>query len=653
MKNYKKLLSVALAGCMGLSFSSCRDDWSGTNTDEKTIDSATPVQLLATAEVAMYPFGYGTWFSGAPGYFASTQMGGFTGSYGEGRCMTSPGGSDCTVRILRYVSAMDYELGRMDEEEAAKYEAYRQAVKVLSIFCGIQDTDVSGDIPYNEGGRGLHGGPLTPAYDRVEDLYTQWNNELKSAVQVFKNPPVAPLQNASQDIAFGADWNKWAKFASSLRVKLATRLIHRDLARAKSIVAEAFADGVMTNADDDMLYHKADRRANTSAGGIDPGELAFGSGNTTITYWGGAPSEKVMNFMFKNRDPRVRFHYTKTNWSAKILDFYLQHGYKNIVPSFILERAEIEPDGANFKFVKWKDEFGGDLWARYIGVPDKFDASNSRDPEMLAYFHFSATPEDHGHQIEVGDGKYSYRPYSTMIEKMIMTNADYTAPRAPGEEASQSDYNTDTPRYDLYMSAAEVNFYLAEFATYGGVSGLGSAADYFKKAVQQSVEVWDKMANLNHVQYYHETYGYSPDDVSIALREGEVAALLAKPDYQLTGNKADDLEKIFLNMEIHFMFDPVNHFVTGRRSGIPKFGSNLIARVDYTANSYPVTLVGRRPNFGAISPTDQMAEILKEVYNRQGFTISITDLRSGLLNSERLWQDVGAPQWGAGPNVGI
>ena len=101
------------------------------------------------------------------------------------------------------------------------------------------------------------------------------------------------------------------------------------------------------------------------------------------------------------------------------------------------------------------------------------------------------------------------------------------------------------------------------------------------------------------------------------------------------------------------MYMPMEHWVTGRRSGIPKYGSNLVARTNYNGVDCRDEYVARRSNFGALSPTDQMVDILKEVYSRQGFTLNVQDARDGLLNSERLWQDVGAPQWGAGPNVGI
>ena len=35
-------------------------------------------------------------------------------------------------------------------------------------------------------------------------------------------------------------------------------------------------------------------------------------------------------------------------------------------------------------------------------------------------------------------------------------------------------------------------------------------------------------------------------------------------------------------------------------------------------------------------------------YKSQGYS---TTPGRGVLNSERVWQDQGAPQWGAGPNV--
>lgn len=648
MKKYNKLFIMALSASLSLGITGCRDDWSDMNTSEETLAKASPAELLTGAEYNFNPFGYdAVWFWNAAQYFTISQMSNFGGGINSDRLIGAiPGGVGCMTTVLRYVSACDYEMSQLSEEEVAKNEVYRQAIKTLSIYAGIIETDTSGDTPYTEGGRALHGGPLKPKYDRVEDLYPLWNDELKEAVRVFKNAPESVTGASESEIAYGGDWSKWAKFASSLRVKIATRLTFRNLELAKEMVSQAVADGVMTSAEDDMFYHKADP--------ITGGDWAFGSGNTTIDYRGICGNKKVVDWMLKNRDPRLRFQYEKNEWTVKVLRYYLDNGFKKAVPPIVLDRAELDENGS---FVKWKDEAGGDLWARYVGVPDVFDptvGANGKDPELCQYFKYSRDYEtEFGNRITVkindNNEVFSYCPYSPMNEKIIRTNENFTLPRIPGDNALKADFETDYSRYDMYMSSAEVNFYLAEFAIYG-TPGLGAAADYFKKAVEQSVEAWDKLASLSHVQYYHEDYAYADEhEAKIGLREGEIRDLLNKPDYQLTGNKADDLEKIFLNLEIHFNFNPVDHFVTARRSGVPKTGSSILPRTEYS--SFPSNIMPRRPNFQNPSPTDQMVDILKEVYQRQGFTLDIKDPRTGELNNERLWQDVGAPNWGEGPKV--
>ena len=659
MKNYKKFLSGILASSMLLGLASCRDDWSVENDAPNSLPTATAEQLLTTAEFRMYPHGYTLWFYDAPTWMTSSQMLGFTGGYSQSRLREIGGGhTGMMINQLKYFTALEFEMTRMSEEDKAAAVPILEATRVLTIYGGIYDADCSGDMPYTKGARAAYGGDLKPEYDKVEDLYTLWDSELKNAVNVFKSSP-ASTGNSAQDIIYGLDWNKWAKFASSLRVKLATRLIHRDLAKAKAIVADAYADGVITDAEDDVMYYKGDKRLDGMAADIDAGELAYGSGNNSISNWGGAANKKVIDWQVKNRDPRVRFTYSKNNWNATIINFYLKKGYEDKIMPIIKERFETkmvedEKTGEKVKaFSKWKDEFGGDLWARYIGLPDDYDASNSHDPLLMQYYGYSATQEAGGYQLVYEGANYAYRPYSTMFENMIMTNADYYGPRKPGDIAKAADDNTDVPRTDMYMTAAEINFYLAEFAVYG-TTGLGSANSYFQKAVEQSVVAFDKMARVNNIPYYNKTYGYSEDDAtSIALQDGEIKALTEQPDFKLTGVPADDLEKIFLNMEIHFMWMPLEHWVTARRSGIPKFNSNLVARTDYSGDGYPANIFARRSNVANISPTDQMAEILEEVYQRQGFTPGVELLTTGKLNNERLWQDVGAPQWGEGPNVGI
>ena len=59
-------------------------------------------------------------------------------------------------------------------------------------------------------------------------------------------------------------------------------------------------------------------------------------------------------------------------------------------------------------------------------------------------------------------------------------------------------------------------------------------------------------------------------------------------------------------------------------------------------------LYPRRTSVSEPVVTDLMYQNIKDAYQRQGFS---TTPGKGVLNTERVWQDLGAPQWGAGPNV--
>lgn len=654
MKKLKSIISLALTGVLAMSVTGCRDDFSEVNTNPATLSDPTPQQLFTGMQYSFDPFGYGIWFFNARPALISNQMCVNSGSIGDQIIL--PGASRpgmVSLGCIKYVHAIENAMSIMDGGDA--YDALLQAAKTLAIYGGIYDTDMAGDIPYTEGGMAAFGGTLTPKYDAVPDLYDLWITELDHAVSVLSNPPSPEGgYDTKQDLIYGCDWSKWAKFANSLRVKLATRLIHRDLAKAKNLVATALAApcGLITETADDIIFNKASENITTGSGSqVDKGDVAFGTGNGTISYNGICGAQKVVDFMVKNGDPRVRFYLTKNDWNSTVVNYYLQNGYKDIIPPVILDKVNYEADGANFKFVSWKGK--GEPWVRYVGLPDDYRADlKTSDMGLMQYFKYSSTPAEGGNLISAEGGQYAYCPFSSYNEYLLNGRADFRVTYAPGDVSKTSSYTEDRPRYHMIITAAEVNFYLAEFAVYGGVAGIGSAETYYNKAVTQSVEAWDAYARLNQVPYYNETYGYDPLEADIALQAGEIDALLAQPDYAFTGDNTAKLEKIALNLMFHLTFSPVDEFVTGRRTGFPSFNSTLLPRTSY--EQIPVNKIPRRAVLSAIAPNDLMGDMKRESYQRQGLSTNEGDndnTITGYLNSERLWQDVGAPQWGEGPNV--
>ncbi len=186
MKNYKSILSIVLLGTLTTALTGCRDDLKDPNIPPSEVTDASASQLFTTAQLGFSPFDYGVWFHTADNYLKNCQMCGFSGSMTEDRLAKSGQTLGLmSTELLRYYNEMVDKFG----EDGGDNACYLKAVQVLAIFGGIRDTDNNGDIPYTEAASYIYGGPMTPKYDKVQELYTLWNSQLKAAVQVFKNPP--------------------------------------------------------------------------------------------------------------------------------------------------------------------------------------------------------------------------------------------------------------------------------------------------------------------------------------------------------------------------------------------------------------------------------------------------------------------------------
>lgn len=629
---------------MLLTTTSCQDTFKDLNQNPSAVTVATPSQLLTQAIYEWNACPYMLWFNQAPKFFIASQLAVPSGGM-NGENLT--GGASRqgfqTINVLGYKYAMENELAAMSAENAAKYKNTQAALDVLITYLGIYDTDDCGDMPFTEAAQARYDGTYTPKYDRVQDLYEMWLKTLDNSITAFttNKDQESPSNN---DLVYNGSWAKWAKLANSLKLKIAARLIHKDFERAKAVAQEVVnaSCGVLDGLDEDMVFNKATENITTGSGSkLDRGDIAYNTTNTTVSYNGQAPTQQMCNFLIDNDDPRVRFFYTKNSWNSEVVGWFLENGRKSDIPSYILENVETQTVNGKETFKAWKGK--GEPWVRYYGLPTEYGANTSTERAYKEYFSYT------DYQKEI-PGNKTYRPYSRFSEYMLQGRIDFTLPTRPVEADSTItviESTTDRPWYGQYMTTAEVNFYLAEFATYGAISG--DANTYFQKALRYSVEAYDRLAGLNKIPYYADTYSYDPNEKLIVLEEGEIDKMLTHPAYQLTGDKDSDLEKIFLQMEIHFTYQPKDMYVTARRSGVPKFNSALYPRVDYTSDGFPATSVARRTYLSTIVETDLMASILKQAYADQGFTAGAND--GTTLNSERVWQDQGAPQWGAGPNV--
>lgn len=625
MKKIKYVLTI-IVSCLLVVGTSCRDEMADINTNPSQVVKGNIPYLFAQAVIEFEPSGYLYWFYNAAMTYRWGQMGvptgGFTSTYTETTATGDQGYQ--YIRVLNYARDIQHLRSTMSEEESEKYASLSACVDILTVYLGIFDSDMYGDRPFTEASMARYGGTLTPKYDKIEDLYTLWLGMLDDAITTLTTAKNQIFPH-TQDVIYNGDVSKWAKLANSLKLKIAVRLLSQEKEQALTIASDVAAAscGVLDGRDDDFLFNKANAIAK------DDGDKVYHWNQTFLT--GMASSQRVVNFMLKNKDPRVRFFYRKNEWNSKIVQGFFDAD-KNI-PEYILENVNYSVVDGKKKFESWKGL--GEPWVRYYGLPVEMDAGNK-----VAYADYF----DYANRCRLTGDRAAYIPFSQFQQEMIIGRYDFTLPTLPGDPIIQD--TEDVPWYGMYMSTAEVNLYLAEFKLLGA-NLPKTAAEYFRKGVRASVEEYDRLAFLNKIPYYGKTYDYDPNEKVIDLKTGEIEDMLDNTDYQLTDNTTSDLEKVYVQQLIHFTLFPNDQFVTVRRSGCPKEDSDLISWENFSP-LVPNNAIPRRFEVPAPSPTDKMYQILLDSYRSQGFTPG-SNQPGTLLNSERVWQDKGAPQFGEGP----
>ena len=621
MKAYRILIAISLFAVLGLT--SCRKEFAELNMKPDAVTTAEP-SYIATRAMTLFEINdYLYWFYNQTLYTRWSQMGASgafsDASYGHGAVHWQ----NSHINMLTYRNEIDKYIADFDHPEQ---KAYSAMCGVLAAYGAIYASDINGDIQYTEACQYRNGGPLTPKYDTVEELYNVLVQELDGYIATFQDNTQVVV--ASQDIIYNGDMKKWAKLANTLKLKIAVRLYNNNASKATEIAKAVVASsaGVINSLDEAFIYHKADAATG--------GDLAYQTGND-VGGWMSSASGNVIEFMKAGRDPRVRFFYNKNSYNSEIVKEFIKEGKYADLPGHVKDNIVLDGEG---NFVSWKPELG-EPWVRYVGTPIvEYDS-----PEYKAlegeYFNVNGTR----YQLKIGDANKSYGSgVCGFSEEMVRGRVDFSVPTIPGGPTIRD--TEDVPWWGMYLGAGETNLYLAELAQLGAISG--SAKAYYERGVELSVREWDYIAGKNKIPYYGVSYGYAADDASIELKDGEIATMLATDAVKWDGS----IEKIYLQQLMNFTMLPIEQFVTARRSGYPKIGSRLLPFVKFSKIS--LEAIPRRFEFTEPSITDIMYEIRKADLNAQGFTTGSNQSGIGfaagtVLNTERLWQDKSAPQWGS------
>ena len=114
--------------------------------------------------------------------------------------------------------------------------------KIVLAFKTFKVTDMFGDIPFTQAGYGFQDVTmLHPAFDSQESIYKTLLGELKWAAENIDPTAVSdePIYTFKQfDKLFLGDLSKWRKFANSLRLRYAMRMVNAEPVLAGDIIQD-------------------------------------------------------------------------------------------------------------------------------------------------------------------------------------------------------------------------------------------------------------------------------------------------------------------------------------------------------------------------------------------------------------------------------
>ncbi len=248
MKTIVKGTSIAAAALCLMLLSSCDAGYEELNVNPTQASQVDPNFKLTNIQVNISGQRYENWrtnliyssvmiqhFATLPTYWAGDKYG-YIGSYSAAMW----------DRYYPNISKNmeDLLLQTSEDPEDANLHAITQIMRVVMYH---RLTDLYGDVPYTEAGRGFIDGITQPAYDQQSFIYNDMLTRL-SAAGAALNP--SGRSYGSGDLMYGGDVEKWKKFAYSLMLRLGMRLVKVDPSAAQSWTQEAIAGGTMTSNDD-------------------------------------------------------------------------------------------------------------------------------------------------------------------------------------------------------------------------------------------------------------------------------------------------------------------------------------------------------------------------------------------------------------------
>ena len=447
-KIYKTLISLLAVGAI---FTSCSKEYmQGLNTDTSKVESLDPNMQLTTALLQTYGD-----FSLMDTY--RSYITGFTQHFAGGWNVTNYAGSvyafDDQMRLLwdRYYSVSIKNLADGIANSADKPNL-NAALRIHYVYLMSVLTDVYGDVPCLEAGKGYLEGISTPKYDTQEEIYNFFFEELRACVAQLGTDE----DRLTGDVtSLGGDVDAWKRYANSLRMRFAMRISDVNPQKAQQEFEDALiaAGGYIADASQDayVVYIDGPFTLYDGAAELDfrvnaLGEILYGQDPTSPTF----VSSTFYNMMKDNNDPRL----------YRICRHYIN-----------TKRSETKPDA------EWNVDVTDEVLAYYERIGESVQPCNPGAAWYSDWVNAPANSEIPTLEKLVAQDPSAGFDGNNFNARMLrpVLSIDFEMPDRPG----------------FLMSSAEVHFLMAEAADKGWTV-VGSVEDHFKAGIADAMQIINK-----------------------------------------------------------------------------------------------------------------------------------------------------------------
>jgi len=348
-----KFINKMLMGAALVSVMSCTEDFEEMNLNPNQPAEASPAQLFATAQYNFADNIADEWNNGRMGmyyaqYWASTY---YTDEsrYQIRESVNQTMWNTFYADVIKELS----EAQRIDAQ--TKMEGFENRMAIAEIFKVLAYHYLSdiygGPIPYSEA---LDDENATPRYESGPEVYAGLLNTLEKQIAVLQGTGMQQSY-ATGDIIYGGNVPLWIKFANSLRMRIALRMIDVNRDAAVEAIRKSLDPangGIISSNEESALF-----RWLSSAPNNNPINQAF---KTRIDFSMAAP---FVDYLKKYQDPRLAVYADplstdptmyvgevygldqgngNSNGSRKLVSLPSVYAVGAEAPTIILDYAEVE-----------------------------------------------------------------------------------------------------------------------------------------------------------------------------------------------------------------------------------------------------------------------------------------------------------------------